>query len=239
MQVKETPTSEIIPPTISQVAYNCRATLGKLNPRRWHPQNWSPRYLKDRLASILYYFADSERPWLTAKANILLREFLQPDHKVLEYGSGRSTWFFAAHSASLISYEHNPQWHARVQKKLDERGASHVEYHFRGANDPAYIHDVERYEPASFDVVLIDGWKRPETALNSILYLKPGGLMIVDNINWFIPNESRAPASIRAYERNNPAHVLWEKFDQLTSDWERVWTTNGVFDTLLLHKPRT
>jgi putative heme iron utilization protein len=45
-------------------------------------------------------------PWLTKEAILLLERLLRPDDIGLEFGSGRSTIWFAERVEKLISIEH-------------------------------------------------------------------------------------------------------------------------------------
>jgi hypothetical protein len=86
---------------------------------------------------------------------------------------------------------------------------------------------------------LVDGVTRlrADCALACVAKLKPGGVLIVDNPNWFIPRspKSRAPNSrgpVAGY-----ASVAWSEFARQTADWQCIWTTNGITDTALWLKP--
>ena len=46
-------------------------------------------------------------PWLTYSAIIALEEVIKPDFKILEFGSGGSTVFFADNAKSVFSFESN------------------------------------------------------------------------------------------------------------------------------------
>ena len=54
--------------------------------------------------------------------------------------------------------------------------------------------------------------------------------MVVDNINWFLPNDAtKSPDSRRTCQ--GCASETWKKFADEVSKFRRIWTTNGVSDT--------
>jgi len=67
-------------------------------------------------------------PWFTQRANSLLPTLLKKPDVGLEFGSGRSTFWFARRVAALTSVEHNAFWHKKVSKTLKEQGLSNVQY---------------------------------------------------------------------------------------------------------------
>ena len=60
--------------------------------------------------------------------------------------------------------------------------------------------------------------------------IKIGGLIVVDNANWFIPNDfTRSPDSQRSID--GCSSEGWEKFVKSVDGWRHIWTSNGVTDT--------
>ena len=59
-------------------------------------------------------------PWLTEEAIIFLEEFIEenPSAKILEFGSGASTIWFAKKNVELFSVEHNPDWYNLISNIL-------------------------------------------------------------------------------------------------------------------------
>ena len=87
----------------------------------------------------------------------------------------------------------------------------------------------------SVDFALIDGIFRGYCAWRMVERMKPGGLLVVDNANWFLPCKSRSPASRTLAQ--GPADENWAEFLTLVSGWRCVWTTSGVTDTAFYFKP--
>lgn len=58
--------------------------------------------------------------------------------------------------------------------------------------------------------------------------LRPGGVLVLDNAETYLPTTSRSPWNSTA-----PATPEWQRFVDLSADWRCVWTTNGVWDTAI------
>ena len=82
----------------------------------------TPRYLIDRVRLIAYERRHPDAPWLTSEAIAFLERWLEPDAVGFEWGSGRSTVWFAQRVRQLISIEHDPHWYEEVTRRLDEKG---------------------------------------------------------------------------------------------------------------------
>src|SRR5215467_1856777 len=59
----------------------------------------SPRYLLDLAAVRAFEILQPDAPWLTRTAVRILESALMPQHRGLEYGSGRSTVWLARKTA--------------------------------------------------------------------------------------------------------------------------------------------
>jgi len=190
-----------------------------------------------------------DAPWLTAEATRMLDAWLQPDHVGIEWGSGRSTRWFAQRVGHLLSVEHHAGWHAAVSEQLAADGIANVDYKllpcepervetpewitFMFASD--YVRAADTFEPRSLDFALVDGMYRSACALAVLPKLRPGALLIVDNVNWFLPSTSRAPSSRGVTD--SPLSPTWERFANAVSGWEMQWTENGVADTAIWTAP--
>jgi len=181
---------------------------------------------------------DRDFPWLVADSVRWLLGFLRPNMTGFEWGSGRSTLFFARHSARLVSVEHKAKWFRRVSANLAERGLHNAECLFRPP-DPqarpspmrpailaelgfrpkpelaAYADAILDYPPDCFDYVCVDGRARIECAVNALDRLKPCGALILDN-------------SERAKYR--PVFAV-------LAAWPRHSFANGVWETTIFRKP--
>lgn len=115
--------------------------------------------------------------------------------------------WFAKRVNKLISIEHDKKWFNWVLKRLQEEKLNNVRYHLKSESD--YLDVFKETEDNSLDFVLIDGLRRDEAAKLSVSKLKNGGILIIDNINWFIPSNSYSPSSKRD---NNFESEIWKDF---------------------------
>ncbi|WP_287395045.1 class I SAM-dependent methyltransferase [Mesorhizobium sp.] len=161
----------------------------------------------------------------------------------LEFGSGRSTIWFASRVGRLTSVEDNQSWHRVVSEKLAMKRVSNVNFLYHPqdvqtgaeAGSASYVRVVSEFADESLDFVLVDGIYRNHCALGAVPKVRPGGLIVIDNVNWFLPSTSRSPRARTLAQ--GPADEVWAQFADATNGWRRIWTTSGVTDTLLLFKP--
>ncbi|MFZ4593894.1 MAG: O-methyltransferase [Verrucomicrobiaceae bacterium] len=160
-----------------------------------------------RLGYELYLRRHPEEPWLAQGAVRFLDEWLTSKMSGWEWGSGRSSLWFAQRIARLVSIEHDKAWHQKVSQQLAEQSLTHVDLRHLALEHPeleTYELDyptlpqyaaVILYEPdASFDFVLVDGWYRAVCARAALPKLKPGGLLVIDNTDWQHPPQAHVPA---------------------------------------------
>ncbi|WP_287098383.1 class I SAM-dependent methyltransferase [Mesorhizobium sp.] len=204
-------------------------------------RHWTLPYVGSRLGEILYQRARPKDPWLTRHANRALETLLQPTDVGLEFGSGRSTLWFARRISRLTSVEHNQSWYSHVTRLISEEGIKNVTYLSRTpAKDEdnetsAYVSVAGELSDASLDFVLIDGAQRALCARATLAKLRPGGILTIDNANWFLPCRSIAPNSRSISD--GPLPGVWSEVYSVISKWRVLWTSNGVSDTAIFFKP--
>lgn len=204
--------------------------------------HWSIRYLVNRLIEKIYRFLHPNLPWLSPKANRMLKELLLPGFHGLEFGSGQSTIWFANHLETLTSYEHNPEWYQKVTGWLKENNLINVNYLLKPREhdkEPEgigsdYINSISNLPNRWFDFVLVDGVYRAECANRVLPKLKPGGILVIDNANLYLPCKSHSPNS--RTEKTGASSPRWTDFLNSVKGWKMVWTSNGVSDTAFFFK---
>jgi predicted O-methyltransferase YrrM len=207
-------------------------------------RHWTPRYIFDRLALLAYERQYPHHPWLTRNMIEILETWLRPDDVGLEFGSGRSTVWFAQRVGYLTSVEHDSSWYKTVTNALRDLGggvAEKVNYNLceDGINESdssSYVNIAKRVRPSSLDFCLVDGVARDYCALASLDKLKPGGILIIDNVNWYMPRQqpSIAPNSRRG---DDYASATWRDVGREVAGWRCIWTTNGIWDSAFWVKP--
>ncbi|MFM2419471.1 MAG: hypothetical protein RL385_4194 [Pseudomonadota bacterium] len=201
----------------------------------------TPRYVVDRLAEIRYQRQHPDAPWLTPAANAFLASFLTAADVGLELGSGRSTLWLARRTAHVTSVESNPAWFERVKSLVAQAGAANVDQHLLpGAEDDAesrktYAAFIAQRDDGCLDYALVDGLHRAECTLGLLPKLRPGGVLVIDNVNRYLPSSSRAPQSLGAHQ--GPLTPAWVAAERALASWRRYWTTSGVTDTAIFFKP--
>lgn len=206
-------------------------------------RHWTPTYIRDRIAVMRYERANPEAPWLTQEMTQVLNSWLERHHVGLEFGSGRSTLWFAARVRRLTSIEHDLAWHAAISPRLAElRLMDIVDYRLYGdgASDgkgTRYVGVVDEFPAESLDFVLVDGMCRDHCALASIPRVKRGGWLIVDNINWYVPRKEKSRSPNSRSLTDGYASDVWREFHERVGEWRSIWTCNGVTDTAAWIKP--
>lgn len=197
-----------------------------------------PRYLVDRVAATVTRRRNPDEPWITRDAIRLLDSLLGPDDIGFEYGSGGSTVWFAGRTAKVTAVEAYPVWASYTRNRLEAAGVGNAELLVvegeRGSDEhrAAYVGAKPELEPQSLDYVFVDGEYRSSGMLRAMDLLKPGGLLILDNSNHYLPYPTRCPLRVR-----KPASEEWATVARLLEPWRLVWTTNGAWDTAVWFKP--
>ncbi len=205
--------------------------------------HWTPQYLFDRAKEKLYRRRHPGLPWFTPQAIDFLQKFLLSTAVDLEFGSGRSTLWFARRTRHLTSVEHNANWATEVRARLQVTSLENVDLILAPKPEDAnpdidqteYVSVTGRFAPASLDFVIVDGIYRAHCALRSIPLLKPQGMLIIDNVNKALPSNSISPNSRSVAE--GPDGEVWAQVWQQIEPWRRYWTSNGVADTAIFFKP--
>jgi predicted O-methyltransferase YrrM len=201
----------------------------------------TPRYVYNRTRQMLYERAHPDDPWLTPAAITLLRTLLRPVDRGLEFGSGRSTLWFARRVAALTSVEHDERWHTSVSATLKASGLDNVDYVLAAGEpvdrgwDSTYARTALAFPDASLDFALVDGRYRDYSAKYTLPKIKPGGMLIIDNVNWYLPCRSKAPNSRTT--ALGPKTPVWAEVADELARWRTIWTSSGVWDTAMFIKP--
>lgn len=203
--------------------------------------HWTPRYVVNRMAWFMYERRNMDKPWLTPRATELLMELLLPSDTGLEWGSGRSTAWFAKRLKHLTSIEDNAQWYETVRKQLAERNLTNVTYHHaptppegEGARNSPYVTLSASIPDRSLGLALVDGTAREYCTAAIIPKVAPGGLLVIDNANWFFDHPTHSPTSRVG---KGPLNEAWAQAADTLATWRLIWTTQGISDTAIWIRP--
>ena len=202
----------------------------------------TPRYVFNRLQQLADLRRRPDAPWLTRQANEMLASLILPTDVGLEFGSGRSTVWLARRACRLTSVEHHPAWHAAVSRQLADQNIANVEYLYReqdvdeeNAAQSGYVRVADGMQAESIDFALVDGIYRVDFATAVIPRLAPGGLLILDDAQRYVPSDSSSPGA--RSRQDGPASRKWSAFLEAVHGWRTIWTSSGVSDTAIWFKP--
>lgn len=205
-------------------------------------KHWTPRHVFNKINLMLYEKCHPKLPWLARTAIEFFDGYLKPTHTGIEFGSGRSTVWFAQRNEHITSIEHNKNRFEFVKRKLAERKIGNVDYvlspvskHFYEENyENDYSKVLDKFEHESLDFALIDDIYRSSCALRAISKIKCGGMIILDDVERYIFHPSFSPESINTEIEMSK---LWEEFADRIGSWRTFFTSNGVCDIAFFFKP--
>ena len=204
----------------------------------------SPRYVTNRLKLRAYERSNPDAPWLTQDMISILDNWLLPGDTGLEWGSGRSTAWIASRIGHLTAVECDGKWSKRVKKMLLEKGLmGKVSYHpipvtgYDPASEETYVKVADGLQPESLDFCLVDGDLRDACAEAILGKIKPGGGLVVDNVERYIPRERKSSSPNARSMADGYESETWKKVHGRLREWRCIWTSNGITDTALWVKP--
>ncbi len=118
-------------------------------------------------------------PWYTYPAIEYINQLDFSNKEVFEYGSGNSTIFWSEVAKRVVSIENNKEWYEIISSKVGKKTEVQLI-----VDDVSYIQEILNHE--NFDIIVIDGLHRLDCAKVAIERLKPGGIIILDNSDWFV-----------------------------------------------------
>jgi hypothetical protein len=119
------------------------------------------------------------QPWLTYPMLEFLETLDFNGKSVFEFGAGGSTLYWARRGATVTSVELDLNWYKQILRVLP--------------SNAAVTHEADGHAYAAaclggcYDVIVIDGAERFRCAESAIQALAPGGMVILDNAEWY-PN---------------------------------------------------
>lgn len=120
-------------------------------------------------------------PWLAYSGFRYLRKHLRPEARVLEYGSGQSTIWFAKHCSFIVSREADPDWFRRLEAELASAGLT-AKTRYELHSDAEGFAGLSRADiEIGFDMILVDGAWRDVCVSAALPALRPGGILYLDN----------------------------------------------------------
>ena len=196
--------------------------------------HWKPSYVKNRTREVLYELCRHRSHWLCPEALRFLECWLEPTDVGFQWGSGDGTLWLAKHVKQLTCVEHDPARAPEVQARLqaeglDERVTYHLESHGNAmeSTDAAYVCMIDSVSDYTLDFCLVGGPLPLACCLASILKLKYGGLLILENADRYLCHDDELTAVRAAWN-----DIIWH-----LASWRQAWTTNGQAETAIFIKP--
>lgn len=113
-------------------------------------------------------------PFIALNAFRFLKARLPESARVFEWSSGMSTVWFERHCGEVHAVEDDAAWFQLVSAKIRRAQL----YHLR---DQAYVDKIRDFPEGYFDLVSIDGNQRLACFEIAEQYLKPDGVLLIDN----------------------------------------------------------
>lgn len=156
-----------------------------------------PIYTAKRILYKIYEKTHPNEPWISFGAVDFCNENLKKEMIGLEWGSGRSTSWFAERIKFLTSIEHCREWYDIVKKKLEDQHCTNVDYLYVALDHdesepthrdydpvPQYVGVLDKFSDSSLDFVVVDGHYRMCCVKHVLSKISSGGYLLVDNSNW-------------------------------------------------------
>ncbi|MDG1097680.1 MAG: hypothetical protein P8N23_08815 [Methylophilaceae bacterium] len=166
-------------------------------------------------------------PWYTYPAIEYLNNINFKDKRILEFGSGNSSEYWAVRSLDVISVEHDKEWYQKVKEDITSNQRLLLK-----KDDETYERLDGLGSNVKFDVIIIDAIRRFECAKIVENYLnkeaEDGYMVILDNSDWY----------------KNSAEYLRRELDLIEIDFHGfgpinnyTWTTSVFFSRNFKFKP--
>lgn len=116
-------------------------------------------------------------PWVTYSFIDFIKERLNKQHTVFEFGSGNSTFFYAKYAGKVVSVEHDEQWYNKIVNAKPENSDMILT---ELKTDGDYCR-VPLTLNTKFDIVIVDGRDRVNCCKQAIEALTPAGVIVLDD----------------------------------------------------------
>lgn len=118
------------------------------------------------------------QPWISYDGQAILSKHLNAKSRVLEFGSGTSTAWYADRCGFLLSHEDSSEWFDLIGKRL---GSRHNVYRKLCLSLEDYVCVSEEHRSSPFDLIMVDGRFRDECVAVAFQLLSKSGILYLDN----------------------------------------------------------
>lgn len=116
-------------------------------------------------------------PWVTYSFIDFIKERINKNQHIFEYGSGNSTIFYAERAGSVTSVEHDKGWHDKV-KNTSPANAEMIFCQLE--KDGEYAKKATLLNK-KFDIIIVDGRDRVNCCKYSVAALSSNGVLVLDD----------------------------------------------------------
>lgn len=137
-------------------------------------------------------------PWFAFQSIRHIESLLRPDMKIVEYGGGYSTLWWASRVSSVTTVERSKEWSDEIQRSLHKHHLKNVELRtfdkFPDVSEGELESNYDSLRPLvdeyigssnvpeySCDVLVVDDVFRNAVVEGALNLVKPGGLLILDD----------------------------------------------------------
>ena len=116
-------------------------------------------------------------PWVTYSFIDFIKERLNPQLTVFEFGSGSSTYFYAKHACIVVSVEHDKEWYDKIISTKPENAEM---IYCELVTNGEYCRMPVKLEE-TFDVIIVDGRDRVNCCKQAVNALSESGVIVLDD----------------------------------------------------------
>lgn len=148
---------------------------------------YSSGHFRSSLAGSALSRSGCPIPWYSLPAVDFLSRRRYDGRRVLEFGGGNSTLWWAARAAQVVTLESDERWIRRIESSAPANVSVHL-VSLDACELPSLL------QPGiAFDVIVIDGLDRHQAAQRSVALLKDDGAILLDNSEgeWGPPGSHR------------------------------------------------
>jgi len=116
-------------------------------------------------------------PWVTYSFIDFIKERLNKQHTIFEFGSGNSTFFYAKYAGIVVSVEHDKEWYDKIVSTKPEN----AELIFcELIRDGDYCRMPIKLEE-TFDIIIVDGRDRVNCCKQAVKAVSENGVIVLDD----------------------------------------------------------
>ena len=116
-------------------------------------------------------------PWVTYSFIDFIKDRLNKQQKVFEYGSGSSTLFYAKRVSKVVSVEHDENWFNKIVSSKPEN----ADMIFTKLETGGEYSKKAALTGEQFDIIIVDGRDRVNCCKESIHALSTQGVLVLDD----------------------------------------------------------